>query len=123
MRQVFHPLTRCADLKPCSAYPFGHFFGRKVGIQVFSMLFVVGSALMLGANGQRGLGLIYGGRVLAGIGVGGTSNLSPIYVSEIAPPAIRGRLVGLYELSWQIGGLVGFWINVRLSLEHPSALS
>jgi sugar porter (SP) family MFS transporter len=31
--------------------------------------------------------------------------------SEIAPPAIRGRLVGLYELSWQIGGLVGFWIN------------
>ena len=86
------------------------------------MVFVVGAALMLGANGQRGLGLIYGGRVLAGIGVGGTSNLSPIYVSEIAPPAIRGRLVGLYELSWQIGGLVGFWINVRLSQENPSTI-
>jgi sugar porter (SP) family MFS transporter len=67
--------------------------------------------MMLGASGSRGLGLIYGGRVLAGIGVGAASNLSPIYCSEISPPAIRGRLVGLYELCWQIGGLVGFWIN------------
>jgi MFS family permease len=66
---------------------------------------------MLGATGSRGLGLIYGGRVLAGIGVGAASNLSPIYCSEISPPAIRGRLVGLYELSWQIGGLVGFWVS------------
>lgn len=66
---------------------------------------------MLGANGERGLDLIYAGRVLAGVGVGGASNLSPIFCSEIAPPAIRGRLVGLYEMAWQIGGLVGFWIN------------
>lgn len=39
----------------------------------------------------------------------------PIYISEIAPPAVRGRLVGLYELGWQIGGLVGFWINYGLT--------
>jgi hypothetical protein len=36
----------------------------------------------------------------------------PIYISEISPPAIRGRLVGIYEMGWQLGGLVGFWINV-----------
>ena len=69
---------------------------------------------MLGVDAQRGLGLLYAGRVLAGMGVGGASNLSPIYNAEIAPPAIRGRLVGLYELCWQIGGLVGFWINYGL---------
>lgn len=38
-----------------------------------------------------------------------------MYISELAPPAVRGRLVGLYELGWQIGGLVGFWINYGLS--------
>jgi MFS family permease len=68
-----------------------------------------------------GLGLIYGGRVLAGIGVGAASNLTPIYISEISPPAIRGRLVGLYELGWQIGGLVGFWINYGVSTTMPSS--
>jgi len=67
-----------------------------------------------------GLGLIYGGRVLAGIGVGAASNLTPIYISEISPPAIRGRLVGLYELGWQMGGLVGFWINYGVSTTMPS---
>lgn len=46
--------------------------------------------------------------------------MSPIYCSEISPPAIRGRLVGLYELAWQIGGLVGFWINYGVNETMPS---
>lgn len=37
-----------------------------------------------------------------------------IDISELSPPAVRGRLVGLYELGWQIGGLVGFWIKVSI---------
>jgi len=93
------------------AYLAAFFLGRSKGLAIFSAIFVVGAAMMLGANGERGLGLIYGGRVLAGIGVGGCSNLAPIYISEISPPAIRGRLVCMFELGWQIGGLVGFWIN------------
>lgn len=96
------------------AYIAGHYLGRKTGLQIFAAIFILGAGLMLGANGGNGLGLIYGGRVLAGIGVGGASNLTPIYIAELAPPAIRGRLVGLYEMGWQIGGLVGFWINVSL---------
>lgn len=59
--------------------------------------------MLAAKNGD--LGPIYAGRVLAGIGVGGASMIVPIYISELAPPAIRGRLVGLYELGWQIGGL------------------
>lgn len=104
-----------------AAYPAGHFLGRRIGVQIFAIVFLVGAALMCGASSSTGLGLIYGGRVLAGLGVGGASNLSPIYISEIAPPAIRGRLVGLYELSWQIGGLVGFWINVSSTLTLPTS--
>jgi MFS family permease len=42
------------------------------------------------------LGMIYAGRLLTGLGVGGLAAVSPIYTSEIAPPAIRGRLTGLY---------------------------
>ncbi|KAL1963040.1 hypothetical protein VTN77DRAFT_8788 [Rasamsonia byssochlamydoides] len=97
------------------AYPIGHFWGRRIGLIVAALVFTLGSGLMLGATGERGLGLIYAGRVLAGLGVGAGSNFTPIYISELAPPAVRGRLVGVYELGWQIGGLVGFWINYGVS--------
>ncbi|KAK2760768.1 hypothetical protein FQN54_002005 [Arachnomyces sp. PD_36] len=93
------------------AYPIGHFWGRKIGLIVASLVFILGSGMMLGVTAERGFGLLYAGRVLAGIGVGAGSNLVPIYISELSPPSIRGRLVGVYELGWQIGGLVGFWIN------------
>ncbi|KAL9070553.1 MAG: hypothetical protein Q9157_005778 [Trypethelium eluteriae] len=102
------------------AYIFNHFLGRKKSLIVFSLVFILGAGLTLGATGARGLGLIYAGRVLGGVGVGGASMCTPIYISEIAPPAVRGRLVGIYELGWQIGGLVGFWINYGLSEHHPS---
>jgi MFS family permease len=97
------------------AYVSNHFIGRKKSLYIFSLVFCLGAGLMLGASHDRGLGLIYAGRVLAGIGVGACSMIVPIYISEIAPPAVRGRLVGIYELGWQIGGLVGFWINYGIS--------
>jgi sugar porter (SP) family MFS transporter len=97
------------------AYVSAYFLGRKKSLMIFSLIFILGAGLMLGANGDRGLGLILGGRVLAGIGVGACSMIVPIYISEISPPAVRGRLVGIYELGWQVGGLVGF---VSLSHHH-----
>jgi hypothetical protein len=35
----------------------------------------------------------------------------PVYISETAPPSIRGRLVGIFEIASQGGGMLGFWIN------------
>lgn len=101
------------------AYGSTHYLGRRKSLFVFVSLFILGAGLMLGANRERGLGLIYGGRVLAGVGVGACSMIVPIYISELSPPAVRGRLVGLYELGWQIGGLVGFWINYGVNLHVP----
>jgi MFS family permease len=94
-----------------SAYVSSYYLGRRWSMAGFTLIFLVGAGIMLAANEARGLAPILGGRVLAGFGVGGLSNMTPIYISELAPPAIRGRLVGFYELGWQAGGLVGFWIN------------
>lgn len=44
-------------------------------------------------------------------GVGSASMLVPLYIAEMAPPSIRGRLVGVYEIGVQFGTLIGFWIN------------
>ncbi|KAK4187474.1 general substrate transporter [Podospora australis] len=93
------------------AYVTSHFLGRRKSLFIFTVVFSIGAGIMLAANKERGMAPILAGRVLAGIGVGGCSNMVPIYISELSPPAVRGRLVGIYELGWQIGGLVGFWIN------------
>jgi len=76
---------------------------------------------MLAADGARGLAPIYAGRVIAGFGIGSASNLTPLYISEIAPPAIRGQLVGMYEIGWQMGGLVGFFINYGVTEHIPAS--
>lgn len=93
-------------------YGLSYFIGRRSCLSIAAAVFTLGAALQCGANSSTGLGILYAGRVLSGLGTGIASNTIPIYISELAPPAIRGRLVGLYELGWQIGGLVGFWINV-----------
>jgi MFS family permease len=67
------------------AYPAGHFLGRQRGLTIFSVIFIIGASLMVATTGP-GLGLIYAGRVLAGMGVGGASNLVPIcrFISTIS---------------------------------------
>ncbi|GAA5899692.1 sugar porter family MFS transporter [Sporobolomyces salmoneus] len=92
-------------------YPSGFMLGRKWGLLLASAIFCLGAGIMLAADSARGLAPIYAGRVIAGFGIGAASSLTPLYISEIAPPAIRGQLVGMYEIGWQMGGLVGFFIN------------
>ncbi|CAE6451579.1 unnamed protein product [Rhizoctonia solani] len=89
--------------------------GRRVTLQCSSALFCLGAGLMLGA--KHSLGMIYAGRIVGGAGVGGVSLATPLYIAEIAPPSIRGQLVGFYEIFLQAGGVVGFWINFGIS-EH-----
>jgi MFS family permease len=103
------------------AYPSGHFLGRRLSLILFALLFLVGASVMLGTKTGSGVGYLYGGRVVAGLGIGGISNIIPIYLAEISPPAIRGRLVGMWEIGWQCGGLVGFWINVSSISDHSSS--
>ncbi|BGP51154.1 hypothetical protein JCM10450v2_007083 [Rhodotorula kratochvilovae] len=99
--------------------PIGFFYGRRVGLFLSALVFTLGAGIMLAADGARGFAPIYAGRVIAGFGIGAASNLTPLYISEIAPPAIRGQLIGMYEIGWQIGGLVGFFINYGVSEHIP----
>lgn len=91
------------------AYPAAHYLGRRLSLVWFSILLMLGSGLTLGANHARGLTLIFAGRTFTGIGVGACCMVTPIYLSEISPPAIRGRVCGIFELFWQIGSVAGFW--------------
>lgn len=90
-------------------FPLGDKFGRKKTIMMTAIVFTFGAVLMAASSGK--VALIIVGRALAGLGVGASTLAVPIYISETSPPSIRGRLIGLFEIGSQGGGLVGFWIN------------
>jgi sugar porter (SP) family MFS transporter len=54
-------------------------------------------------------------RYFAGIAVGASSLIVPQYISECSPPAIRGRLIGVFEIVLQFSQVVGFWVNYGVS--------
>ncbi|RLV92353.1 Quinate permease [Spathaspora sp. JA1] len=103
------------------SYPFSFYLGRRIPLIFAAVLITVGSGIMLAASSSVGLGPIYVGRVLAGISVGFSTNLTVVYISEVAPPAIRGQLTSSYEIGWRVGDLVGFWINYAVDSHISSS--
>jgi len=53
-------------------------------------------------------------RFIGGLAVGGASILSPMYVAEVSPPSVRGRMGTLYQLSIVVGILMSYCINYML---------
>ena len=95
--------------------------GRWWTIVISDIIFTIGAVLCTIPTHQ--LGLVYAGRLLTGLGVGGIAAVCPIYVAEVSPPAIRGRLTGFFESSYQIGAMIGFWINYGIKSNIDPSLS
>ena len=55
-----------------------------------------------------------GRMLIGGLGVGIASMVSPLYISEIAPPAARGRLVSIFQLTITIGIVAAMLANAGL---------
>lgn len=99
-------------------------FGRKQSLLLAAILFLcsgIGSALPEIGFTMPGLGnhtmlpqfIFY--RILGGIGVGLASVLSPMYIVEIAPASIRGRLVSWNQLAIVIGILAVYFVNYYIA--------
>ncbi|QPG74358.1 hypothetical protein FOA43_001685 [Brettanomyces nanus] len=102
------------------SYFFNEKFGRKRTLLIFSALFMIGVILQVASSGN--VGLIYAGRAITGVAVGTTSMVVPIYIAEWAPPAARGRLVGLYECVYQCSSVIAFWVDygVKINISDTS---
>jgi sugar porter (SP) family MFS transporter len=60
-------------------------------------------------------GLLVAGRVIVGLGAGAAASVVPLYLSEIAPPHVRGRLVTLHQLMITVGILASFCVDLAFS--------
>ncbi|KAJ6285294.1 general substrate transporter [Bipolaris maydis] len=79
---------------------------RKYSIVVAVIVFTIGSILQTAAMGYAMLTV---GRLVGGMGIGALATIAPLYISEIAPPEIRGALLVLQEFSIVLGIVVAFW--------------
>ncbi len=86
-------------------------WGRKKTMVVSAVLFTVsGVGCALAQNVDQLV--IY--RIIGGIGIGVVSIISPLYISEVAIAAYRGRLVSLYQLAITVGFLGAYLVNYQL---------
>ncbi|KAK9490478.1 general substrate transporter [Lipomyces doorenjongii] len=99
----------------------GDKLSRKVAIQCGMIFWCIGAAVQSTSNGIEMLAV---GRAIAGICVGLTSSLVPIYQSEIAPRRFRGRIVALQQLAITSGILIQYLVEYGCSfLDSEFSLS
>lgn len=96
----------------------GDRFGRKKVLLVTSILFAV-SAVGSGVANSIPTFVTY--RILGGLAVGGASVLAPMYIAEVSPAHLRGRMVSINQLTIVIGISMAYYSNYFLLLVGENA--
>lgn len=87
-------------------------YGRKFMMILASVIFAL-SAFGTGAASTLELFILF--RIISGIGIGIASNISPMYLSEVSPPAVRGKYVAIYQLAIVLGILSAQIVNWQIA--------
>lgn len=94
-------------------------YGRKSILLVTAILYLV-AALGSGLAGSFAALVAY--RLVGGLAIGMASTIAPIYISEVAPAGVRGRLGMLQQLAIVTGILLSFISNYLITVAHWSFL-
>ncbi|KAL4974722.1 general substrate transporter [Aspergillus desertorum] len=95
-------------------WPVASTLGRRKALTLCSIIFCVG--VLFETLNTHSLPLFYTGRIIAGLGVGGSATVAPIYLAEMSPPQLRGRLGSGYQFTFTVGIFASYWINYAFQL-------
>jgi sugar porter (SP) family MFS transporter len=87
-------------------------FGRRATLLWIGILYVISA---VGCAFAGGVGMFIAARFIGGLGIGISTIAAPLYISEIAPPAYRGRLAGMFQFNIVFGILIAFLSNALLA--------
>ncbi|EGO54265.1 hypothetical protein NEUTE1DRAFT_87470 [Neurospora tetrasperma FGSC 2508] len=88
--------------------------GRIWATRILCLLWILGIAIFMGSNGN--LSLVYFGRFVAGLGVGQSPVVGPVYIAEIAPASIRGFCVCTFTGFVYLGIVLAYFTNYGCQL-------
>jgi sugar porter (SP) family MFS transporter len=91
-------------------------FGRKLPLLVSALVFA-GSSIGVALAGQLAVFVLW--RMMGGFAIGLASSLSPMYIAELAPAHLRGKLVSLNQLTLVIGILLAQLANWLIARPVP----
>lgn len=91
----------------------GDRYGRRTSLRLMAVLFFVSAVGFFVAWDWYSLMFF---RFIGGLGIGGSSVLGPMYIAEIAPARLRGRLVGFFQFNVVFGILVAYFSNYIIGL-------
>jgi sugar porter (SP) family MFS transporter len=86
----------------------GQKWGGRETLRVLAVFYVLSA---LGCAFAWNWYALLAARFVGGLGIGGSSVLGPVYIAELAPAKIRGRLVGLFQINVVIGILLAYFSN------------
>jgi sugar porter (SP) family MFS transporter len=93
-------------------------FGRRPTLLAIGVLFLASAvASAIAPN----VGVFIAARFIGGIGIGISTVAAPLYISEIAPPAQRGRLAAMFQFNIVLGIVIAFASNALLARIGPDA--
>ncbi|KAL8916667.1 MAG: hypothetical protein Q9208_008367 [Pyrenodesmia sp. 3 TL-2023] len=101
----------------CSGY-ISDIFGRKKAIMIGAVIWWIGSTIICAS---QNVGMLVVGRVINGFCVGICSAQVPVYISELAPPSKRGRLVGAQQWAITWGIMIMFYLSYGSSYAEGTA--
>ncbi|MGB8917303.1 MAG: sugar porter family MFS transporter [Candidatus Sulfotelmatobacter sp.] len=87
-------------------------FGRKATLLWIGILYFVGA---VGSGWAPNVTIFIIARVIGGLGIGISTVVAPMYISEIAPPKHRGQLAGMFQFNIVFGILIAYVSNAMLA--------
>src|SRR3954467_15137972 len=87
-------------------------FGRKATLLWIGVLYLLGAA---GSAFAPNVWIFIAARVVGGLGIGISTVVAPMYISEIAPPQHRGRLAGMFQFNIVLGIVIAYLSNALLA--------
>ncbi|OKL58330.1 hypothetical protein UA08_06405 [Talaromyces atroroseus] len=100
--------------------PVADFLGRKVGMGMGCVL-VIAATFMQAFAPYHNIACFIAGRCIIGVGQGIALTAGPIYIGELAPPHIRGKIMTLWQTFYSVGSFICFWVNYGCT-EHAARL-